>query len=183
MFQSILPPCLFIYGHTSTGKSLVVQRVLESIDDLQYATVHSIECLTPRFLYESVLEQLGCEERCDNVNDFARLMKSTYRGLPICIVLDKAERLRDLADGMMIPTLFKLQEFTSINVSVILISEIPFEKFRFGCGSLEPIQVFFPQYTKGSFIYLKLCIFFLNSNCIFCRRDSGATDERVSQSR
>jgi len=159
VFQSILPPCLFIYGHTSTGKSLVVQRVLESIDDLQYATVHSIECLTPRFLYESVLEQLGCEERCDNVNDFARLMKSTYRGLPICIVLDKAERLRDLADGMMIPTLFKLQEFTSINVSVILISEIPFEKFRFGCGSLEPIQVFFPQYTKGTFIYLKLYIF------------------------
>ena len=148
LMQVILPPCLFVYGHTSTGKSLVVQRVLKSVEDLQYATVHSIECLTPRFFYESVLEQLGCEERCDNVG-FARLLKQTYRGLPICIVVDKAERLRDLADGMMIPTLFKLQEFTSINVSVMLISEIPFEKFRFGCGTLEPIQIFFPQYTKG----------------------------------
>jgi len=54
----------------------------------------------------------------------------------------------------MIPMLFKLQEFTGINIGVVLISEIPYEKFRFGCGSLEPIQIFFPQYTKDEILDL-----------------------------
>lgn len=48
-----------------------------------------------------------------------------------------------------IPLLFKLQEFLQINICILLLSEIPYEKFRFGCGSLEPIHVFFPQYNKG----------------------------------
>ena len=128
---------------------MVIQRVLESLENLQYALVHSIECLTPKFLYESILEQLGIEERCDNVNDFARHLTQVRDNRPICIVLDKAERLRDLGDGMIVPTLVKLQEFTSLNIGILLVSEIPYEKFRFGCGSLEPIQIFFPQYTKG----------------------------------
>lgn len=138
-----------MYGHTSTGKSLVTQRVLESLDNLQYALIHSIECLTPRFLYEAILEQLDMEERCDNVNDFARHLTRVNDPRPICIILDKAERLRDLGDGMIIPTLVKLQEFTSLNIGIVLVSEIPYEKFRFGCGSLEPIHIFFPQYSKG----------------------------------
>lgn len=147
--QTVLPPCLYICGHTSTGKSLVVQRVLESMNNSQYAVIHCIECLSPRFLYESVLDQLGSEERCDNANDFARHLINICDGRSVCIVLDKAERLRDLNDGMMIPTLTKIPEFTGLNICIILISEIPFEKFRCGTGSLEPIQVFFPQYSKG----------------------------------
>lgn len=100
--QAVLPPCLFVYGHTSTGKSLVVSRVLEALEGIHYALVHSIEVLTPRSLFESVLEQLGSTEpRCENANDFARYLSQVYDGKPVCIVLDKAERLRDLNDGMM----------------------------------------------------------------------------------
>ena len=149
LMQAVLPPCLYVYGHTSTGKSLVVQRVIESIENVQYAAVHCIEVLTPRFLYESVLDQLGSEERCDNANDFARHLLKVCDNRPVCIVLDKAERMRDLNDGILIPTLTKIPEFTGLNICIILISEIPFEKFRCGTGSLEPIQIFFPQYGKG----------------------------------
>ena len=155
--QDAVPPCIFIYGHTSTGKSLVVQQVVESLENVQYAMIHSVECLSARFLYESMLEQLGSDERCDNPNDFARHLRSIYYGNTICIVLDKAERMRDLNDGMMIPMLFKLQEFTGLKITIVLVSEIPYEKFRFGCGSLEPIHIFFPQYSKGNFhlIFIK----------------------------
>ncbi len=153
--QAVLPPCLHVYGHTSTGKSLVVQRVIESIENVQYAAIHCIEVLNPRFLYESILDQLGSEERCDNANDFARYLRQVCDTRPVCIVLDKAERMRDLNDGMLIPTLAKIPEFTGLNICIILISEIPFEKFRCGTGSLEPINIFFPQYSKGVYAYHK----------------------------
>merc|ERR1712071_223758 len=161
----ILPPALFVYGHTSTGKSLVVQKVVETLDNIQYAIIHSIECLTPRFFYESTLEQLGSEEKCDNPNDFARYLKLVDNGSPVCIVVDKAERMRDLNGGTMIPMLFKLQEFTGINITIVLISEIPYEKFRHGCGSLEPIHIFFPQYTKDEMLDL-------------LKRDCGQDDDK-----
>lgn len=126
----------------------MIQRVLESLEHVQFAVIHSIECLSPRFLYESVLSQLGSEERCDNANDFAKHLARVCVG-PTCIVLDKAERMRDLNDGMLIPMLTKIPEFTGLNISIILVSEIPYEKFRSGTGGLEPIHIFFPQYTKG----------------------------------
>ncbi|XP_046454958.1 origin recognition complex subunit 5-like [Daphnia pulex] len=152
--SNALPPFLYVYGHTSTGKSLVVQRVIESVEHVQYAAIHCIECLSPRFLYESVLEQLGSQERCDNANEFARYLKQLGDTRPICIVLDKAERMRDLSDGMIIPTLTKIPEFTGLNICIIFISEIPFEKFRCGTGSLDPIQIFFPQYSKEEILDL-----------------------------
>ncbi|KAI9553362.1 hypothetical protein GHT06_021262 [Daphnia sinensis] len=149
-----LPPFLYVYGHTSTGKSLVVQQVIQAIENIQYAAIQCIECLSPRFLYESVLEQLGWEDRCDSANDFARHLKQVYVGRPICIVLDKAERLRDLNDGMLIPTLTKIPEYTGLNICIMFISEIPFEKFRCGTGSPDPIHIFFPQYSKEEILDL-----------------------------
>ena len=67
----------------------------------------------------------------------------------LVLVLDKAERLRDLNDGSIYQSMLKLQEFARLNVCLVLVSELPFEKFRHGTGSLEPITLFFPQYTKG----------------------------------
>ena len=144
---------MHVYGHTSTGKSLVVQRVLESLENVQYALIHCIECLSARFFYESILEQFGSEDRCDNANDFAAHLKQICDDKPSVIVLDKAERMRDLNDGMLITTLTKIAEFTRCNICIILISEIPYEKFRGGTGSLEPIQIFFPQYNKGILLF------------------------------
>lgn len=124
------------------------------------------------------MEQLGIEERCENVNNFARHLAQVKDSRPICIVLDKAERLRDLGDGMIISTLVKLQEFTSLNIGIVLVSEIPYEKFRFGCGSLEPIQIFFAQYSKGKqLLTQKLQVF----DCDLFRGNPRTSDERVPQ--
>lgn len=80
---------------------MVLHKIMESLNTVWSAVVHCIECLTPRALFESILEQLGALERCDNANDFAHHLTKMCVGKPVCIVLDKAERLRDLNDGIM----------------------------------------------------------------------------------
>lgn len=124
---------------------------MDSLENVRYATVHCVECLSARFLYESVLSQLGVEVHCDNANDFVHHLQNDNHGQATFIILDKAERLRDLNDGTLYLTLLKLQEFSRLNICVILVAEIPFEKFRHCTGSSEPITVFFPQYSKGEF--------------------------------
>jgi len=119
--------------------------VLDSLEHIQYANVHCIECVSTRLLYESVLTQLGIEEHCDNPNDFVHHLRIHHEKSSICIVLVKAERLRDLNDGAVYQSLLKVQEFSRMNICIILVSELPFEKFRFGTGSLEPIMGFFPS--------------------------------------
>ena len=146
--------------------------MLDSLDHVQFANVHCIECVSARLLYESVLTQLGIEEHCDNPNDFVHHLRIYHEKSSICIVLDKAERLRDLNDGALYQSLLKIQEFSRMNICLILVSELPYEKFRFGTGSLEPIMVFFPQYTKGMHQIFLFLILFTALMLIFCRRDT-----------
>jgi len=42
---------------------------------------------------------------------------------------------------------------SACNVTVILESEIVWEKFRAGTGSVEPYIIFFPNYSKGKESY------------------------------
>ena len=128
----------------------MLQRCLESLDSVDHATIHCVECLSCRFLYESVLSQLGVEQSCDNANDFVHFLKSVCKGKRLCIVLDKTERLRDLNDGTTLQMLHSIAEFSGLDICIVSVSEIPFEKFRCGTGGLEPLRVFFPQYMKGT---------------------------------
>ena len=47
---------------------------------------------------------------------------------------------------------------TGLNVCVILLSEIVWEKFRGGTGVREPFIIHFPDYSKGVFHRAKLCV-------------------------
>ena len=89
--QANLPtfPSLFIYGHSATGKSLVVNSTLQTLQ-LPHALVNCVECQTQRNLCESALNQIagvepssennyGVFSRCDNMNDFVRLLKGLVK--------------------------------------------------------------------------------------------------------
>lgn len=84
-------------------------------------------------------------------------------------ILDKVEKLRE-REGYILPGFLSLQElvcyiklryheiyiYTSVlksgsNVSVVLLSEIPWDKYRgsTSIGFKEPLTIYFPSYTKG----------------------------------
>ncbi|KAL7976287.1 hypothetical protein Chor_002506, partial [Crotalus horridus] len=115
-------PALFIYGHTSSGKTYVVQTLLKILE-LPHVFVNCAECFTSRLLLEEILRQLQClfiEEgnpsfaSCDTFNDFVRLFKKAaltpdLQNQTIYVVLDKAEHLREL-EGNILPGFLRLQE-------------------------------------------------------------------------
>ncbi|XP_071960381.1 origin recognition complex subunit 5-like [Antedon mediterranea] len=159
-------PALYIFGHSATGKSLIINSILTKLE-LPHAIVNCVECHTQRLLYEQILNKVagyqadpsnnyGCYARCDNANDFMRLLKSAIaeRGAQeetVYIVLDKAERLRDMQANLL-PGLLRLSELSHCNVCVILISQLVWAKFRTGTGFAEPIILHFPDYSKAELL-------------------------------
>ncbi|XP_013394402.1 origin recognition complex subunit 5 [Lingula anatina] len=154
-------PAVFVYGVTATGKSLVVNQTMK-IMKLPHVLVNCVECYSAKLLYEEILNALlgdgpcpandfSVTHRCDNMNDFVRALthglQETLVDDPFYIVLDKAERLRDM-EGNVLPALLKLQELTKCKVSVILITEIVWEKFWGGTGMVDPFPIYFQDYTK-----------------------------------
>lgn len=155
-------PSIFIYGHTGTGKTYILQAVLSTLE-LPHAFVNCVECFTARLLFEQILNQLynhcpGPEnefssyERCNTFNEFVRFYKRaiTSRGLEnetVYIVLDKADILREM-EANLLPGFLRLQELTGNNVTVIFLTEIAWETFRPNTGCLEPLTMYFTDYSK-----------------------------------
>lgn len=80
------PPAIFIYGHSSTGKTFLSRKIIEAKGAPQ-AFVNCIECQLQRLLYEDILGQLSgvlpCVQndyaryaRCETANEFVRLLKN-----------------------------------------------------------------------------------------------------------
>ncbi|VDI46906.1 origin recognition complex subunit 5 [Mytilus galloprovincialis] len=158
---------LFIYGHTGTGKTAVTTNILNHFK-LPHVLVNCVECYSSRFLYEMILNSLHGNSvtessdlvKCDNMNDFVRMFKqvSQEKGInqeTIYIVLDKAERLREMEMNIL-PAFLRLQELTQQNVCVILLSEIVWEKFRTGSGYCEPFVLHFSDYTNDQLIEIMM---------------------------
>ncbi|EMP32108.1 Origin recognition complex subunit 5 [Chelonia mydas] len=154
-------PSIFIYGHTSSGKTYVMQTLLETLE-LPHVFVNCVECFTSRLLLEEILTQLqnlssenkhGSHVPCDTFNDFVRLFKQEIitqdlQNQTVYIVLDKAEQLREM-EANVLPGFLRLQEMTDRNVTVIFLSEIVWELFRPNTGCLEPFTLYFPDYSIG----------------------------------
>jgi origin recognition complex subunit 5 len=52
-----VPPAIFVFGHTATGKSLVVTRVLEELK-YSHAVVNCVESYMPQLLFEPILNKI-----------------------------------------------------------------------------------------------------------------------------
>ncbi|XP_030644506.1 origin recognition complex subunit 5 [Chanos chanos] len=150
-------PSIFIYGHRASGKSYVTLRVLKELE-LPHAAVSCVECVSPGLLFEQVLLSLfghtaaSSLPRCPSLSDFVRLYKQLCSQNPAkqtrYIVLDRAELLRDMEVNLL-PGFLRLQELVDDNVTVILLSEIVWDKFRPNTGLFEPLLLHFPDYTKA----------------------------------
>ncbi|XP_069048736.1 origin recognition complex subunit 5 isoform X2 [Lepisosteus oculatus] len=152
-------PSLFLYGHRATGKSHVTLTLLRELQ-LPHAAVSCVECFSAGLLFEQVLGSLFGHEavsqslaRYSSFSDFVRVFQqlSARSSLPRhtrYIVLDRAELLRDM-DANLLPGFLRLQELVEDNVTVILLSEIVWEKFRPGTGCFEPLVLHFPDYSKA----------------------------------
>ncbi|CAN7996761.1 unnamed protein product [Ixodes pacificus] len=161
---------IFIYGHASTGKTLLVSGILTTLH-LRHANVNAVEAYTTRILFETILNQLtrtvpsadnGFSNfaNCDNMCDFLRHLRNEVSEdldspTPVYVVIDNAERLREL-DPVVLAAFLRLQELTKKHICVILISEIVWEKFRCGTGFCEPYFVHFPQYSQDELVKI-LC--------------------------
>ncbi|GAB1606625.1 origin recognition complex subunit 5-like [Argonauta hians] len=163
-------PAFFIYGHTGTGKTAVVGSILEHLE-CKSVWVNCMECYSAKVLYEQILLKIngsGPEAgfsdegytKCDNLNDFCRLLPAAVQELgfaeeTVYIVLDKAEKLRQM-DSHILSGLLKLQELTKMNITVILLTEIIWEKFRGNTGTYEPYIIHFPDYSREEILEIML---------------------------
>ncbi|KAL8219333.1 UNVERIFIED_CONTAM: Origin recognition complex subunit 5 [Gekko kuhli] len=62
------------------------------------------------------------------------------------LVLDNAEQLREM-EANILPGFLRLNELTDQNVTVILLSDIVWELLRPNTGCLEPMPLYFPDYS------------------------------------
>ncbi|XP_065599722.1 origin recognition complex subunit 5 [Cyrtonyx montezumae] len=159
--QHLSFPSIFIYGHTSSGKTYVMKTLLNTLQ-LPHVFVNCVEYFTSRLLLEEILIQLqNCSSEgkqashvpCDTFNDFVRLFKQSIvsqnlQDQTLYVVLDRAEQLREM-EANILPAFLRLQELTDRNVTVILLSEIVWEMFRPNTGCFEPFILYFPDYSIG----------------------------------
>ncbi|KAI7834021.1 origin recognition complex subunit 5 C-terminus-domain-containing protein [Kickxella alabastrina] len=160
------PPCIFIYGPSATGKTSLTQTLFQHYDTTgkHHAYINSIECFNSRLLFERTLNawmgyqpsaenRFGNYVKCDNLVDFINYTRELLpHGEKHFMVVDQAERLRDRG-AMLLTSLMRLSELTGRDVSVVLISNVIWDKFRprHG-GASDPVSVFFPYYEKNQIL-------------------------------
>lgn len=154
------PPAVFVYGNAGTGKTSIVKDFLRLVKrDKQIHGVHinCVECYTTKILLENILEDLvydgeqNTNLRCDTLKEFVEHLRNVFDGdeeKGYVVALDNADRLRDM-DANIIPSLLRLQEMSGLNICVLLISQIPFEKYHTKSGLTEVIPLYCPQYSKS----------------------------------
>jgi len=152
---------LFIYGNTACGKTFVVKNILETLQ-LAHSYINCIECFTTKLLFENILRSITPSENrkpCSTMMDFIRLIKQSEiienNNETFYIVLDKADRIRQM-DAHLLPAFLRLSELTSLNICVIFITDIIFEKFMTTTGVLNPLKIHFGDYIKDDLQFLML---------------------------
>ena len=111
-----------------------------------------IECFTSKLIYQKILADAGFSEEksCSAMIDFCRYLNQcsfVLSNKPFYIVFDKAERLRKM-DCNLLPSFLRLAELTKLNICVIFLSELIYEKFITSSGFYEPIKIHFKDYTR-----------------------------------
>uniref|UniRef100_A0A672R934 Origin recognition complex, subunit 5 n=1 Tax=Sinocyclocheilus grahami TaxID=75366 RepID=A0A672R934_SINGR len=134
-------PSIFIYGHRATGKSHVVLSIMKDLE-LPHALVDCVEYVSSGLLFHQVLSAFFGA-------DAAALLPKLPVFIRYCATIqDRAERMRDM-DLSLLPALLRLQELVNDNVTVILLSEIVWEKFRPNTGCFETLLFNVPDYSKA----------------------------------
>ncbi|XP_060854544.1 origin recognition complex subunit 5 isoform X1 [Rhopalosiphum padi] len=147
--DGVLPPCVFMHGLPSTGKTSVATRLLNLLGkSVKSSIVNSVCCYTNQFLFEPILKDLlqikqsDLPNRCDNFMQFLNILKqSEIQQERVIILLDNCEML----GHEQIVLFSKLQELIkSYQLCVILISQVPPAKFD---EDINFLPIVFEQYN------------------------------------
>ncbi|XP_054707755.1 origin recognition complex subunit 5-like [Uloborus diversus] len=144
-------PSLFIYGHTSTGKTMLVTRIMQGFN-LSHVWINCHVACSSQLVLKAIVRELSDGDSkikaltfCDLVQFLKRTLKD--RSETTYFIFDDVDVLRK-EDAFLLTSLLKLQDLTGVNVCSIFISQLPWEKFRNQIISFHPICLYFPNYTK-----------------------------------
>ncbi|KAH8377060.1 hypothetical protein KR093_003211 [Drosophila rubida] len=152
--QEAYPPAIYIFGHSGTGKTSLTNSFLQQCQKQQkvrIAQLNAIECYTTKIMIENVLDALEAKQQsADNMLEFVEQLRCLHgqETQGFLIAIDNAERLRDM-DANVLPVLLRLQQLTSLNLCVLLLSQLPFEKYYNKTGLSEIITLHLAQYNKA----------------------------------
>ncbi|KAK3343912.1 origin recognition complex subunit 5 C-terminus-domain-containing protein [Lasiosphaeria hispida] len=164
-------PCrnLVLYGTEATGKSAITTALLEKLEtddvdnegpSLKFAIVSSVECITSRHLFESIVGKAAAAlswdrapSKCETVSQLAvelsKMLKYTSRSESFRFVLvsDGIDRQRE-APPTLLPALARLSEIIPCLTTVFIVTSPPANFLR---TSFVP-HIHFPNYTKAEFV-------------------------------
>ncbi|KAK1986033.1 origin recognition complex subunit Orc5 [Colletotrichum cereale] len=166
-------PCrnLVVYGTEATGKSSVVESLLQTLSKpsdeqpktetfLNFAVVNSIQCITGRHLFERTVAAVvdaikwdapprKCETLAQLMVELCKMLKYTQRpqGWRLVLVFDAIDRQRD-APPTLLQALARLPEVIPCLTCVFIVTAPPPAFLR---TSFAP-QIQFPNYTKQEFV-------------------------------
>ncbi|KAK0673455.1 putative origin recognition complex subunit 5 [Cercophora samala] len=157
-------PCrnLVVYGTEATGKTAITTALLASLDgdSLRHVIVNSIECITARHLYETVvgkvaaaLEWEAVPPRCESVSQLtvslSKMLKYTERpdGFRFVLVFDGIDHQRE-APHTLLPALARLSEIIPNLTTLFILTSPPPNNLL---TTFTP-HLHFPTYTKPEFI-------------------------------
>ncbi|XP_050538941.1 origin recognition complex subunit 5 isoform X2 [Daktulosphaira vitifoliae] len=151
--DEVLPPCIFVHGLASTGKTSLINRFLFYLKKERSVNVSIINCVccySPRYLFEPILKDLletkniDLSYHCETFMQFLNALKnSNVQNEKTIIVLDKCEVL----EYEQIMVFSKLQELIqSFQLCVILISQVSPAKFN---DDFAFLPVIFEQFNSS----------------------------------
>ncbi|KAK2063011.1 origin recognition complex subunit Orc5 [Colletotrichum caudatum] len=166
-------PCknLVVYGTEATGKSAVVESLLQTLSkpsdeqsetetSLHFAIVNSVQCITGRHLFERTVAAVvdaikwdapprKCETLAQLMVELCKMLKYTQRpqGWRLVLVFDAIDRQRD-APPTLLQALARLPEVIPCLTCVFIVTAPSPAFLR---TSFAP-QIQFPNYTKQEFV-------------------------------
>lgn len=154
------PDCIYLFGQKAVGKSLCLKKFFDKNRSwLNSVVVHLAECYTSKILFETIINAFRDHEpseeneylsygRMDSIEDFLVELSELDEEKSYVIAVEEAERLRDMEFNLL-PVLMKLQEYTGLNITCILVSHLAFDKID---ASANVIQIHVPDHTKADII-------------------------------
>lgn len=162
------PEAIYLFGISGTGKSVVLKEFLTKIE-CKYVFINCIECYSYNILFETILNELFghklCAEnnyspyvKCSNMKSFLMEISKLDEGNSYVIVLEQAEKLRDMEYNIL-PIFLRLQEMTNLNICCVLVGMVSWEKFLPKTGLTDVLTIHVPQYTKDNLFEILMANF------------------------
>ena len=158
---------IFVYGEESSGKTAVVKETLKELGCV-HVYINCVETHSTKEIYAAILRQLqktdeksiaAGDVRGESVSKFVMELNQVLKESGhhrVCVVVDKVERIDSLD---VLVSLSRLNEIGDLNMSIIMISTLPWTTGRFMRESkqvMSPGMVEFPAYTSDDMV--QVCV-------------------------